>query len=77
MTQSNTPSPRWSEVLVESHRGSWQLKSARMKRFLEEGKKESVLLFVKERIVGAYTLIRARRSCLRDVDRYIVRLGAK
>ena len=61
MTQSNTSSPRGSEVSLESRRGWWQLKSPRMKRFLEEGRmkgeKESVLPSVREgRIGGAYTL---------------------
>ena len=36
MTQSNASSPRGSEVPFESQRGWWQLKSPRMKRFLEE-----------------------------------------
>ena len=39
--------PQGSEVPLESRRGWWQLKSPRMKRFLEEGRmegeKESVL----------------------------------
>ena len=52
MTQLNTSSPRWSEVPLESHKGSWQLMSPRMKRFLEEermeGEKESVLPSVGE-----------------------------
>ena len=61
MTESNTFSLRGSEVPLESQRGSWQLKSPRMKRFLEEetmeGEKESVLPSVgEERIGGAYTL---------------------
>ena len=61
MTQSNTSSPRRSEVPLESQSGWWQLKSRRMKRFLEEGRmegeKESVLPSVgEERIGGAYTL---------------------
>ena len=61
MTQLNTSSLRGSEVPLESQRGGWQLKSPRMKRFLEEerieGEKESVLPSVgEERIGGAYTL---------------------
>ena len=58
MTQSNTSSPLGSEVSFESHRGLWQLKSPRMKRYLEEGRmdgeKELVLLSVgEEQIRGA------------------------
>ena len=61
MTQLNTSSLRGSEVTLESQRERWQLKSTRMKRFLEEermeGEKESVLPCVgEERIGGAYTL---------------------
>ena len=61
MTHSNTSSLRDSEVPLESQRGGWQLKSLRMKRFVEEGRmegeKESVLPSVgEERIGGAYTL---------------------
>ena len=61
MTQSKTSSPRGSEVPLESQSGWWQLKSPRMKRFLEEGRmegeKESVLPSVgEERIGEAYTL---------------------
>ena len=56
MTQSNTSSPRESEVPLESQSGSWQLKSPRMKRFLEEGRmegeKESVLPSVGEERIG-------------------------
>ena len=52
MTQSNTSSPRGSVVPLESQRVGWQLKSPRMKRFLEEGRiegeKESVLPSVGE-----------------------------
>ena len=52
MTQLNTSSPWGLEVPFESYRGWWQLKSPKTKRFLEErrieGKKESVLLFVRE-----------------------------
>ena len=51
MTQSNTSSPGGSEVPTKPQRGGWQLKSPRMKRFLEEkmeGGKESVLLSVRE-----------------------------
>ena len=47
MTQSNTSSPRGSEIPFECQRGRWQLKFPRMKRFLEEGRvegeKDSVL----------------------------------
>ena len=61
MTQSNTSSPRGSEVPLESQRERWQLNSPRMNKFLEEGrieaKKESVLPSIgEERIGGAYTL---------------------
>ena len=61
MTQSNTSTPRGSEVPIESLRGYCQLKSTRMKRFLEkrkmEGENESVLPSVREeQIWGAYTL---------------------
>ena len=57
-TQSNTSSPRGSEIPLESQRGWWQLKSPRMKSFLEEerieAKKKSVLPSVgEERIGGA------------------------
>ena len=59
MTQLNTSSPRGSEVPLESQRGWWQLKSPRMKRFLEEekreGEKESVLPFVGEERIGGHT----------------------
>ena len=59
MTQSNTSSPQGSEVPLESQRGCWQLKSPRMKRFLEEGRiegeKESVLPFVGEERIGGHT----------------------
>ena len=48
MTQSNTSSPQGSEVPLESQRGRRQLKSPRMKRFLKEGEKESVLPSVRE-----------------------------
>ena len=48
MTQTNTSSPSGLEVPFKSQRGCWQLKSPRIKRFLEEermeGEKESVLL---------------------------------
>ena len=65
MTESNTSSPCGSEVPFESQRGRWQLKSPRMKRFLDEGrmegKKESVLLSVREeQIGGVYTLRKER-----------------
>ena len=40
MNQSNTSSPRTSEVFLESQRGRWQLKPSGMKRFLEEGRME-------------------------------------
>ena len=41
MNQSNTSSPRGSEVPLESQRVWWQLKSLRMKRLiLEEGRME-------------------------------------
>ena len=61
MAQSNTSFPRGSEVLLESQRGWWQLKSPGIKRFLEEermeGEKEAVWPSVgEERIGGAYTL---------------------
>ena len=56
MTQSNASFPLGSEVPFESERRSWQLKSFRMKRFLEdgrmEGEKESVLLSAKEEQIG-------------------------
>ena len=52
MIQLNTSSPRGSEVPLEFQKVWWQLKSPRMKRFLEEGsmegEKESVLPFVGE-----------------------------
>ena len=51
MTQSNTFSPRGSEVHFESQKGRWKLKSPRMKKFLE-GEKESVLSFDGEERVG-------------------------
>ena len=45
-----------SEVPIESQREWWQLKSPRMKRFLEEermeGEKESDLPFVREEQIG-------------------------
>ena len=50
MTQSNTSYPRGLEVLL-SPRGRWQLKSPRIKRFLE-GEKESVLLSDREEQIG-------------------------
>ena len=62
MTQSNTSSLQGSKVPLEFQRGYWQLKSPRMKRFLEEkrmeGEKESVLPSVGEEQIGggAYTL---------------------
>ena len=40
MNQINTSSPWGSEVPFESQRGCWQLKSSRMKRFLEEERME-------------------------------------
>ena len=56
MTQSNTSSPRGSEVPLETQRERWQLKSPRMKRFLEEERmgreKESVLSSVGEERMG-------------------------
>ena len=48
MTQLNISFPPGSGVPLESQRGSWQLISTRMKRFLEEGEKESVLPSVGE-----------------------------
>ena len=54
MTQSNTSSPRGSEVTLESQRG-WQLKSPRMKKFLDEGEKESVLPSDGEERIGGRT----------------------
>ena len=54
MTQSNTSSPRGSKVPYKFHKRSWQLKSTRMKRFMEEEEKESVLPSVgEEQIEGA------------------------
>ena len=56
MTQLNTSSPQWSEVLLESHRGWLQLKFPRIKRFLEEGnmeeEKESFVLSIGEERIG-------------------------
>ena len=50
---SNTYSPRGSALPFECQRGRLQLKSPRMKRFLE-GEKELVMPFVgKKRIGGA------------------------
>ena len=77
MIQSNTSSPRGSEVPLESQRGWWQLKSPRMKRCLEEGRMEgekaSVLPSVgEERIGGIYIEKRERGEVVkRDVDPYI------
>ena len=74
MTQSNTSSPRGSEVPLESQRGRSQLKSPRMKGFLEEermeeGEKESVLPSVgEERIGGVYTLTKeSEEELLREM----------
>ena len=54
MTQSNTSLPRGSEVPFEFQRGSWQLKSPKMKTLLEEERmeeeKESVLQTVGEEL---------------------------
>ena len=59
MTQLNTSSLQASEVPLESQRGWWQLKSQRMKRFLEEkrleGEKESILPSVGEERIGGHT----------------------
>ena len=56
MTQSNTSSPLGSEVPFEAKSVRWQLKSPKMKRYLEEermqGKKKSVLLSVVEERIG-------------------------
>ena len=82
MTQSNTSSSRGSEVHLESQRGSWQLKSSRMKRFLEEGRmeeeKESVLPSVGEEQIwgGVHIKKWLRRGVVRrDVDPYIITVG--
>ena len=66
MTQSNTSSLRGSEILLESQRGWWLLKSPRMKRFLEE-----------EMGGGIYIEKRERGVVKRDVDPYIFRVGIK
>ena len=52
MTQSNISSQRWSKVPFEFERVGWQLKSPRIKRFLEEREKESGLLSVGEERIG-------------------------
>ena len=59
ITQSNTSSLLGSEVSLESQREWCQLKSPRIKRFLEEGsmegEKKSVLPFVGEEQIGRRT----------------------
>ena len=84
MTQLNTSSLPGSEVPFEFQRGSWQLKSPRMKRFLEEekmeGEKESVLPSVREEQIGGGIHIKKREQggvVKGDVDPYIIRVGIK
>ena len=65
--QLNTSSPQESEVPFEFQRGRWQLKSPRMKIFLEEGRMEGEKKLVlpsvgEERIGGAYTLRKEREK---------------
>ena len=83
MNQSNTSSPRGSEVPLESPRGQWQLKSPRMKRFLKEermGRKgvgSAIRWGGANR--GSYALRNNSEEELlkRDVDPYIIRVGIK
>ena len=83
MTQSNTSSLWGSEVLLESVREGWRLKSPKMKRFQEEGRmkgeKESSLPSVgEEQIGGVYIKKRERGGVAkRDVDPYTIRVGIK
>ena len=84
MIQSNTSSPWESGVSFESQGGWWQLKSPRMKKFLEEGgmegKKESVLPFVGEKQMEGGINIKKRErggAVMRNVDPYIIRVGIK
>ena len=73
-----------SEVPFESQRGLWQLKSPRIKRFLEEGRiereKESVLPSVWEERIGGGIHIkkRERRGVVkRNVDPCVIRVVVK
>ena len=56
MAKLDTSFSSGTEEPVEFQRGWWQLKSPRMKRFLEpentDGKKESILLCIKEERMG-------------------------
>ena len=73
MTQSKPSSPRGSDAPLESQRGRWQLKSPRMKRFLEEERmgreKESVLPSDEEEQIGGVHTLRndSKQELLREM----------